>query len=62
MKLTGELEKKVREASDKEEAKKIIEQAGMILTDKEIESLDDKELDKVSGGREPDFDDGYLVD
>lgn len=56
------MKRKVREASDKEEAKKIIEQAGMILTDKEIESLDDKELDKVSSGREPDFDDGYLVD
>ena len=43
MKLTGELKEKVEQAENKEEAKKIIEEAGMIL--------DDTELDQVAGGR-----------
>ena len=42
MKLTGELKEKVEQAETKEEAKKTIEEAGMIL--------DDAELDQVSGG------------
>ena len=42
MKLTGELKEKVEQAESKEEAKKTIEDAGMIL--------DDAELDQVAGG------------
>ena len=51
MKLTGELKKKVEKSESKEEAKKTIEEAGMIL--------DDTELDQVAGGAELwTFDDG----
>ena len=42
MNLTGELKEKVEKVENKEEAKKTIEAAGMIL--------DDAELDQVSGG------------
>ena len=42
MKLTGELKEKVEKTENKEEAKKVIEDAGMIL--------DDAELDQVAGG------------
>ncbi len=42
MKLTGELKKQVEQTETREEAKKIIEEAGMILTDEEME--------KVAGG------------
>ena len=42
MQLTGELKEKVEKMETKEEAKKAIEEAGMIL--------DDAELDQVSGG------------
>ncbi len=42
MKLTGELKEKVEKTENKEEAKKIIEEAGMELTD--------EELDQVAGG------------
>ena len=42
MQLTGELKEKVEKAESKEEAKKTIEDAGMIL--------DDAELDQVAGG------------
>ena len=42
MKLTGELEEKVEKAENKEEAKQAIEDAGMILSD--------AELDQVAGG------------
>ena len=42
MELTGELKKKVEQTEDKEEAKKTIEEAGMILND--------EELDQVAGG------------
>ena len=42
MKLTGELKEKVEKAESKEEAKKTIEEAGVIL--------DDQELDQVTGG------------
>ena len=42
MKLTGELKDKVENAESKEEAKKILKDAGIELTD--------TELDQVSGG------------
>ena len=42
MQLTGELKEKVEKDETKEEAKKTIEEDGMIL--------DDDELDQVSGG------------
>ena len=42
MKLTGDLKKRVEEAASREAAKAAIEEAGMLLTD--------DELDKVSGG------------
>lgn len=42
MKLTGELKEKVEKAETKEEAKKIIKEAGINLTD--------EELDQVAGG------------
>ena len=43
MQLTGELKEKVEKTETKEEAKKTIEDAGMILSD--------DELDQVAGGR-----------
>ncbi len=42
MKLVGELKKQVEESKNKEEAKDILEKAGMELTD--------EELDQVVGG------------
>ena len=42
MKLTGELKEKVEKAETKEEAKKILEEAGVKLTE--------EELDQVAGG------------
>ena len=42
MKLIGDLKKKVEETKNKEEAKEVIEKAGMQLTD--------EELDHVAGG------------
>jgi len=45
MQLTGELKEKVEKAETKEEAKKILEDAGI--------TLDDAELDQVAGGRGP---------
>ena len=45
MQLTGELKEKVEKAESKEEAKKTIEEAGMILND--------DELDQVAGGIGP---------
>ncbi len=42
MELSKELKEKVQNAKSAEEAKKILEEAGMIL--------DDAELDQVSGG------------
>ncbi len=42
MKLVGELKDKVEKAENQEEAKKIIEKAGMELTE--------EELDQVAGG------------
>ncbi len=43
MKLVGELKEKVEKTESKEEAKKVIEEAGMELTT--------EELDEVAGGR-----------
>lgn len=45
MKLIGELKEKVEKTETKEEAKKIIEEAGMKLTD--------DEMDQVAGGYVP---------
>ena len=42
MKLIGNLKKQVEETKNKEEAKEVIEKAGMKLTD--------EELDQVTGG------------
>ena len=42
MKLVGELKEKVEQTTTKEEAKEVIEEAGMELTD--------EELDTVAGG------------
>ncbi len=42
MKLVGELKEKVEKAETPEEAKKVIEEAGMELTD--------EEMDQVAGG------------
>ena len=42
MKLIGQLKNKVEKAETKEEAKKIIREAGMLL--------DDQEMDQVIGG------------
>ena len=51
MELTKELKEKVEQAKNAEEAKKILEDAGVIL--------DDAELDQVAGGAELwTFDDG----
>ena len=44
MKLTGDLKNQVEKAESKEEKKKLIENAGMELTD--------DELDEVAGGAE----------
>ena len=43
MQLTGELKEKVEKVESKEEVKKTIDNAGMIL--------DDAEIDQVAGGR-----------
>ncbi|MCR4655897.1 MAG: hypothetical protein K5770_06690, partial [Lachnospiraceae bacterium] len=54
MKLTGDLKSKVDNAKNKEEAKGIIEEAGMKLTDEEVET--------VSGGyREGDGRGGFYL-
>ena len=43
MELTGKLKEQVEKAETREEAKKIIEEAGISLTD--------EELDQVAGGK-----------
>ena len=55
MKLTGDLKKQVDNAADIAEKKKLIEQAGMKLTDEELDKvkLMDDDLEKVSGGLAP---------
>ena len=45
MELTKELKEKLEKAENKEEAKKVIEEAGLKLTD--------AELDQVAGGQHP---------
>ena len=40
MKLVGELKKQVEETKNKEEAKKVIEKAGILLTDDEMDNID----------------------
>ncbi len=45
MELTGKLKEQVEKSKNLEDAKKIIEKAGM--------KLNDEELDKVAGGRIP---------
>ena len=52
MKLVGELKDKVEKAETKVEAKKVIEEAGMELTD--------EELDQVAGGGGPLYDSAPL--
>ena len=47
MKLTGELKKHVEKADSREEKKRLIEEAGMELTD--------EEMDIVSGGNSTDL-------
>ena len=47
MKLTGDLKKQVEKAESKEEKKGLIENAGMLLTDDELE--------QVSGGGDSDL-------
>ena len=47
MKLIGDLKEKVDKTETREEAKKVIEEAGMELTD--------EEMDQVAGGIAPDF-------
>ena len=42
MKLTGDLKKQVEKAESKDDKKKVIEEAGMELTD--------EEMDQVAGG------------
>ena len=39
MKLTGKLKKQVEQTESKEEAKKVIEDAGMLLEDDELENV-----------------------
>ena len=51
MELTKELKEKLENAESKEEAKKILEEAGMLLTD--------EELDQASDGYENEGKDGF---
>ena len=52
MKLVGELKEKVEKAANQEEAKDIIKDAGMDLTD--------EEMDQVAGGRTPMWDNSFV--
>ncbi len=58
MELTGDLKKQVEQAESKEEKKRIIEKAGILLTDEEV--------DDVSGGHgrnvRPQCSDPWTVD
>jgi len=53
MKLVGELKDKVEKAENQEEAKKIIKEAGMELTD--------EEMDQVAGGGMRHLPDGHSI-
>ena len=52
MELIGKLKNEVDQATSKEEARELIEKAGMKLTDEELDKvkLKDDDLEKVSGG------------
>ena len=52
MKLVGELKERVEKAANQEEAKKIIKEAGMELTD--------EEMNQVAGGRTPMWDNSFV--
>ena len=51
MKLTGELKKKVEGTDNRDEKRRLIEEAGMLLTD--------EELDQASGGYMNEGKDGF---
>ena len=53
MKLVGELKKKVEKTETLEDAKKVIEEAGMELTD--------EEMDNVAGGKTRLFDNTNFI-
>ena len=55
MELIGKLKNEVDQATSKEEARELIEKAGMKLTDEELDKvkLKDDDLEKVSGGLAP---------
>ena len=52
MKLTGKLKTQVESAHTKEEKRDAIKQAGMLLTDDELDkvALSDDDMEKVAGG------------
>ena len=52
MKLTGKLKTRVESAPTKEEKRDAIKQAGMLLTDDELDkvALSDDDMEKVAGG------------
>ena len=54
MELIGKLKNEVDQATSKEEARELIEKAGMKLTDEELDKvkLKDDDLEKVSGWTE----------
>ena len=54
MELAKELKEKLEKAKTKEEAKKLLEEAGMII--------DDKELDQVAGGGKENLPPPFLPD
>ena len=54
MELSKELKEKLKKAESEEEAKKILEEAGVIL--------DDTELDQAAGGSKTDNTGGWLLD
>jgi len=55
MELIGKLKDKVDQSASKEEARELIRQAGMELTDEELDKLKltDDDLEEVSGGMAP---------
>ena len=64
MKLSEKLKEKLEKAGSKEEAKKILEEAGFIPDDEELEKqeyfeLSEEESKAVSGGRGRNFPDDY---
>ena len=59
MKLTGKLKTRVESAPTKEEKRDAIKQAGMLLTNDELDkvALSDDDMEKVAGGHG-----GYWMD